>query len=160
MAEQERFEVDLPAHDNWTLVKIRRGGGLAVLAVNDGVRSFKQRGFFPWHLTISIQMVETGEGHLPTPQEEEILAATGQPLEQLVLGDSNAYGEPNALYLARSSWNAIRELVFRVHDAETMGAVLSAATQQPIWQRHWSYTQERDDDWARVAPYVEALARK
>jgi Family of unknown function (DUF695) len=154
----ERFPVDLPSSDNWTMFKIARGGGVAVVAVNDGLRDFKERGFFPWHLVVSID-AQYGSGNLPTEREEEWLQAVGHIIETRLIALENKSKNPLVLYLARSTWNGVRELIFRVHDAEYVNAVLSDTMHSTEWPRSWRFEAKADKDWAEAERYFELYPR-
>jgi hypothetical protein len=53
---------------------------------------------------------------MPTPEENKLLFAMGDRIEEIVLGGRTSFGARNAMFLARSTWNELRELYYYVHD--------------------------------------------
>lgn len=66
------------------------------------------------------------------------------------------YRGENALFLARSTWNELRELMFQVHDPEIAHTDLQALLNGWHSEREWNYHMEQDPSWSS-AGYVFRL---
>ncbi len=66
------------------------------------------------------------------------------------LGRSQNNGE-NALFLARSTWNERRELLFQVHNPEIAHIALQSLLTSRQWERDWDYRMEQDLEWSKPA---------
>ena len=121
-----------------------------VVLVNEALLSFRHTEVFPWHLALEIDYIETADNEMPTPEESERLNEIGDQIETIVLGGRNEFGAPNALFLARSTWNRIRELVFRVHDPEIAHAALQELLTSEQWKREWEYKMSHDPEWSEA----------
>jgi hypothetical protein len=150
----ERVRIDLPADDCWTLFSVTRGGKPEVLFVNNALRDFEHRAIFPWHLRIWIEVVDLAEQGMPQPEEQERLYILGDEIEDTLLAAKSKFDSQNVLYLARSTWDGLRELIFRVHDPEIANRVLQEVTKSRTWDRAWGFEMEHDRDWARAVPIL------
>ena len=84
---------------------------------------------------------------MPTPEESELINEIGDLIEQKVLDGKNKFGAPNALFLARSTWNRVRELAYQVHDPDIADESLQALIESKKWQRNWNFKMSHDPDW-------------
>lgn len=150
-AASDKITLDLSSDDRWTLFKIQRHGLPEVLLVNDAMRGFEPREIFPWHMSIIIAAVGLAERGMPDPEEQETLNAVGNEIENALVAAQTEFGSPNVLYLARSTWNGQRELMFRVHDPETANGVLQAKIASKKWERDWDFRMEEDFAWELAA---------
>lgn len=66
----------------------------------------------------------------------------------------NDLGDITALPLARSTWSAIREHVYRVHAPQRMDALLQMLSQQGRWERVWRYEIKDDPTWTEAERYL------
>ena len=143
-AQNEYVRITLP-EPNYTLFDADRSGLPEIVVVNEALLGFQHTKVFPWHLEVTIEANDLAEQGMPTPDESAVLFELGDRIEGAVLGR-------NALFMARSTWNGIRQLLFRVHDPEITHAALQAilAEQPPI--REWRYRMEQDREWALAGP--------
>lgn len=158
MQPGDKVTLNLPGDNNWTLFDAKRDGLPEVLIVNDALRGFEPKEIFPWHLSIIIIAVGLAERGMPDPEEQEILYAIGDELEQALVAAPTELGARNVLYFARSTWNGQRELLFRVHDPEIANQVLQSEIASRNWVRDWDFRMEEDFTWALTAP-LTALYR-
>lgn len=129
---------------HFTLFDTARDGLPAVVVVNDALLAFPYLEVFPWCLRISLQAEELIENGMPSPAESAILFEIGDELEALVLGTTTTHGSVNALFLARSTWNEERDLLFQVHDPEAVHVPLQTALRSREWRRPWEYSMKED----------------
>jgi hypothetical protein len=137
--------VELP-EDHFTLFDTTRDELPEVIVVNDALRRFEHPEIFPWHLRIRIEARDLAENGMPTPEESKVLFEIGDRIEMQVLGGRTNNGARNALFLARSTWNELRELYFRIHDPEITDAVLRLVVSEDC-ARQWEYRMTHDPQW-------------
>lgn len=133
----------------YTLFNAKRSGKPEVIVVNEALLSFQHIEIFPWHLEVTIHAREVEQGGMPTAEESEILFAVGDRIEQAIEGT-------NAIFLARSTWDGLREISFRVHDPEVADATLKSLLAQKPVVRPWAYEMQADPEW-NLAAYVFKL---
>jgi hypothetical protein len=146
----DTVRVEVPkAH--YTLFDNKRDGKPEVIVVNDALLGFAHHDIFPWHLRVELAVTYLAENGMPTHDESQLLFRIGDRIEAAVLGGRTEFGGENALFLARSTWNSIRELYFQVHDPDIADAALQQLIQAEKWQRDWEYRMEHDPDWNGAA---------
>jgi hypothetical protein len=136
---------------HYTLFNAQRSGLPEVIVVNDALLSFARIEVFPWHLRVEMEARNLIENGMPSPAESEILFAIGDQVESTVLNGTTGHGSPNAVFLARSTWNETRELMFQVHDPEVTHSALQALLKRGEWERRWSYKLSEDRTWSNAA---------
>ena len=151
----ETLRLDLP-EPHFTLFNSTREGTPAVIVVNEALLSFPRPDVFPWHLRVVLEASELIDNGMPSPDESKLLFEIGDEIEEAVLDGRTAWGATNALFLARSTWNGLRELLFQVHDPEIAHATLQSLLRSRDWARPWEYRMAEDADW-QEAGYVFAL---
>ena len=67
-----------------------------------------------------------------------------------MLGGRNEFGAKNALFLARSTWNRVRELNYRIHDPDIAHEALQSLIESREWPRDWTYKMAHDKDWQQA----------
>ena len=72
-------------------------------------------------------------------------------IEDTVLTGRTEHGSENALFLARSTWNKTRELLFQVHNPDVTHAALQLLLQSREWERAWDYKMQNDREWSNAA---------
>jgi hypothetical protein len=156
--DNQRIEISIP-EQHFTLFNTTRSGKPEVIVVNDALLTFTHTFIFPWHLVITIEAEELASNGMPTPSESEVLWRVGGEIEALVLGGRTEHRSGNALFLARSTWDGYRELLFQVHDPEITNSALQRLLDSRSWERPWEYQIEEDDSWAE-AGYIFQLFKK
>ena len=136
---------------HYTLFDTQRSGMPEVIVVNDALLKFVEIEVFPWHLCIIIEAKDLVENGMPSPAESSLLFAVGDELEKTVLDGRTQQGATNALFLARSTWNKTRELLFQVHDPKIAHEALQALLNSRKWEREWEYKMSNDKSWSNAA---------
>ena len=116
------------------LFNARRDGQPEVIVVNRALLSFPHSDVFPWHLRIAMEAEDLIDNGMPSPVESDLLFELGDEIEAIVLGGRTEANAENALFLARSTWNGLRELYYYVHDPEVAHRALQAALKQRGWE--------------------------
>jgi hypothetical protein len=147
---QETIAIDLPK-DHYTLLDATRDGLPEVIVANEALLNFPHIEVFPWHLRVRLYAEDLAENGMPTRKESLVLFEVGDRIEEVVLSGKTSAGAPNALFLARSTWNEARELHFYVHDPEVAHAALQALLENEHHKRAWDYEMNRDPEWQEGA---------
>ncbi|MEO7325356.1 MAG: DUF695 domain-containing protein [Dokdonella sp.] len=138
---------------HYTLINTSKGKDPAVVVVNSALRNFQNRASFPWHLEIKVSCKNLGANGMPTTEETEIL-------HQLESGISNSLQvQREALFLARITCRGKRELIYRVRDSKTAGAILQQCVTDPLQLREWSYLMKQDVAWELAQAELNLLVR-
>lgn len=138
------------------LIEAKRDGLIEVIVVNEALLSFVHTQIFPWFLCVTLEAKELIENEMPAPFESDLLFQVGDEIEDIVLGGRTETGAANALFLARSTWNGLRQLLYYVHDPEITHSALQTLLTSRKWERSWDYRMENDPLWEK-ASYVFQL---
>lgn len=110
----KEYHVIIP-EESYSIIKYKQEELPAIAVVNTALRDFEPKEVFSWHLSIIIDFEDLIENGMPSQEERTIVDTFGDYLDQLVKGTD--VEKPNALFLARVTWNATRQLIWRVFDA-------------------------------------------
>jgi hypothetical protein len=147
--------INIPARSD-VLLTAKRDGMTEIIAVNEALLAFAHCNIFPWYLCVTLEATDLIENGMPAPAESALLFEIGDEIEAIVGGGKTGNGAENALFLARSTWNAQRELLFYIHDPEITHTALQALLESRAWKRDWDYSMVDDPDWENAA-YVFQL---
>jgi uncharacterized protein DUF695 len=136
-----------------------RDGMPVVLIVNQALLDFPHRKVFPWHLKITIEAKAVAENGMPTAREVGILERVCDKLESAILRGRNEYGANNAIFLARSTGNGLRELMFQVHGPEVTHSTLQLRLKNRRPVREWAYEMFYDARWKDAVGYFKVLKK-
>ena len=146
----QRVKIIAP-EPHFTLFEATRSGKPEVVVVNDALRGFPHVTIFPWHLLVTIDAQELVENGMPSPSESEVLFRVGDEIQNLVLGGETEHNSQNALFLARSTFDGCRELLFQVHDPGITHTALQGFLASRTWERSWDYSIVNDQEWTNAA---------
>jgi hypothetical protein len=146
----EQRSIQIPA-EHFTLFDGKRDGKVEIIVVNDALLAFPHIDLFPWHLSITLEARDLVDNGMPSPEESELLFAIGDEIERTVAEGRTGHGAQNAIFLARSTWDGWRELVFVVHDPEVAHASLQKLLESRDWDRPWEYRMAADSEWEKAA---------
>ena len=132
---------------HYTLFDTSRGDLPAVVVVNDALLAFEHTDIFAWHLEVTIHANDLAEKGMPTSDESRLLFEIGDQIEKSI-------GGYNGLFLARSTWNGLREIAFRVYDPDVADRALQEmlSQEQP---RYWEFKMEHDPSWQQAGKYFQ-----
>ena len=65
--------------------------------------------------------------------------------------------KPNALFLARITWNETQELIWRVYDAELVNNFLEKIVEEKKYHFEFDYKIEDDEDWSLAEWHLESV---
>jgi hypothetical protein len=136
-----------------------RDGRPEVLVINRAMRDLMRPDVFPWHLSISIQVLAGDANGMPTEKELGPVNETSDAVTAFVLTNQTESGAPNILFLGQSTWNGKRELLFRVHNPDLALALLTDKTWEK-WKREWEFQLVQDPEWRLGRPILSLLANE
>jgi len=113
--------------------------------VNSALVDFKPKEVFAWHLSVMIEFEDLVEKGMPSHSEREIVDPFGEQLDNIIKGSDPT--KPNALFLARLTWNGTRELIWRVYDPEVINTDLQLVIESGSAPREFDYRMEEDEEW-------------
>jgi hypothetical protein len=134
-----------------------REGQPELLVVNKGLRNLTNPDLFAWHLGVAMRAKAVDANGMPTAEEIAIVNEVSEKIVAFMLESRTEHGAPNALFFAQSTWNGIREVIFRVHDAAAAIKLLGKRTYDK-WERDWEFKIVEDPRWEMVAPITNLLA--
>lgn len=138
----QEFRVLIP-DEHYSILNFRQEGLPGVAVVNFALRDFEPKEVFSWHLSIMVQLEDLIENGMPSKSELEIVDSLGDFLDEKIKGDN--IEKPNALFLARITWNGTRELIWRVFDPEISDSFLKAFIGKANPSREFDYRMEDDE---------------
>lgn len=122
--------------------------------VNTALRDKSLHEVFVWHLSIVIELQDPIDNGMPSIAERELVDPFGDELAKKICGDTI---KPNALFLARITWNATRELIFRVYEPEVVNDYLQTLISIRNYPRELDYRMEEDFEWDKTKFYLQAM---
>jgi hypothetical protein len=143
----QEFRVVIPDEVH-TVVNFQQDGHPGVAVLNSALTDFNPRVVFRWHLSVMFQLKDLIEHGMPSLAERATLDPFGDRLDADLKGDVS---RPNALFLARITWNASRELVYRVHDPEHANDLLQRLITSSSYPREFDFRMDDDPEWGLAA---------
>jgi hypothetical protein len=138
--EQERFP-----KENFSILKATdENGGLIFITANYAYKNYKFKADYPWFLWIEIETKDKNENGHPTNSEAKFL----NQMEDLI--DAELRKVCVSHYIARTTLNGSRELLYYVDDPEKVNPVLQRLVSDPNPIRQFQFKMEEDKDWNNV----------
>jgi hypothetical protein len=120
-----------------------------IAAVNTTLKEFDAKSAFSWHLSVLIHCVELTHNRLPSSDEQKVLYDFEDRLDRVIKGDDNA------LFLARVTHDARRELIWRVRDPAVPNSALQEIIRTKDHPRPIDYRMEEDQQWQKASWYLD-----
>ena len=150
------YRVSVP-DESYVIVDTKREGLPSVVVVNAALVGFEPKVVFNYHLSIIIDFKDLVDNGMPSVAEREIVDPFVDQLDLHVKGDAR---KPNALFLARVTWNGTRQLLYRVHDPEVVQKYLQNLIENKAHPREFDYRLDPDPTWELSSWYLESVAKK
>lgn len=137
--------------EHYQIIKFKQDDLPGVGVINKALRDFEPKIVFAWHLSLMMQLEGLAENGMPSKEEQEAIDSFGDSLDAIFKGDDSE--KPNALFLARITWNETRELIYRVYDPEPPNQHLTRMINEKSSPREFDYRIDNDPNWGigRVA---------
>ncbi len=130
--------------ENWVLVDFSQDDMPGVAMVNRGLQKLEPKKIFQWHFSVMIRLSAIVENGMPSRAERDVVDPFGDMLDARIKGEEK---KPNALFLARITWNSTRELIWRVYDPEPVDAFLKEIIAAKSHLREFDYRIDTDPEW-------------
>jgi len=140
----EEFKVLIP-EEELEIIEYKAGNLPAVMVVNTSLINFEPKEIFSWNLSITIQFNELNNNGMPKKEEVDLIIPFEECIDDKIKGDNK--NKPNALFLARITWNATREIIYRVYDPKTVNEYLQNIINKKNYPREFDYRMEHDEKW-------------
>ena len=149
-----KWRVEIP-EERHALVEFTQDGLPGIAMMNSALVEFEPKLVFRWHLSLVLALDDLIENGMPSRRERELVDPFGDSLDELLKGPDPE--KPNALFLARITWNATRELIYRVHDAEVANRTLEEVISAKSYPREFDYRIDDDPQWELAKWHLDAL---
>jgi hypothetical protein len=134
--------------EQYTLIEFWQRDLPGFATVNTALKAFEPKPTFPWHLSLLVQCVDLVDNRLPSPGEQQCLYTFEDKLHQLIERSCNA------VFLARVTHDARRELIWRIRDPEVANSILQDILQTKNHPRAINYRMEEDPEWQKASWYL------
>jgi hypothetical protein len=153
----KEFKVLIP-DEYYSILDFNQDDLPGVAVINTALRDFEPKEVFAWHLSIMLDFEDLIDNGMPSKAEREIVDPLGDKLDLLIKG--NDLDRPNALFLARITWNKTRELIWRVFDPEIADKTLQEIINNGDYPRQFEYKMEQDDNWDLTQWHLKVYEKK
>jgi hypothetical protein len=150
------YRVVIP-EERYRIVQFRQEDMPGIAVVNEALSPFEPKAVFAWHLSIMLQFEDLILNGMPSRSERKVVDAWGDVLDAVVKGDDP--DKPNALFLARITWNGTRELIYRVYEPEAANQYLVNVIDSKSYSRNFDYRMEHDPGWELAKWHLSACVR-
>lgn len=116
-----------------------------VAAINSNLKTFEPKEVFAWHFSIMFDLEDLADNGMPSIAERELMDNYGELLDKDIKGPDDK--KPNALFLARITWNGTRELIWRVYNPELTNNYLQQVMANDSSPRPFDYRIDPDKEW-------------
>lgn len=148
-AENGEKEVRIP-EEKFVVVESSADGKPAIIVVNTSLRKFKHKKLYGWTCSLLIKYKDTAMNGMPTTDESNFVYNYIEELDKTIKGDST---QPNAVYLARITWDGTCEVIWQVKDPQIVHEYLGGIINNKTYPRELDYRIEYDKKWEKVSIY-------
>jgi hypothetical protein len=134
-----------------TLITFRQRDLPGFATVNSALREFEPKIVFSWHLSVLIRCVQLVEDRLPSTDEQNLLYEFEDKLDPLIKAGGNG------LFFARVTHDALREIIWRVHDPEAANSVLRGILHDRDYPREFDFRIDEDRSWEKTRWYLDKV---
>jgi hypothetical protein len=129
-----------------------------IVVVNSSLKEFEQREIFGYHLSLIMDYEDLIENGMPSQKERDVVDPFCDKLDDLIKGDNKE--KPNALFLARVTWNATKQMLWRVYDPEIANKILQDIIQEDSSPRQFDFKMVHDIEWKETDWYLNNIDDK
>ncbi len=147
------YRVIIP-DEHYQIVEFRQEDLPGIGVINKALCNFEPKVVFAWHLSLMIEFESLVANGMPSAEEREVVDAFGDALDAIFKGDDPE--KPNALFLARITWNKTRELIYRVYDPEPCHQYLTRVINEKTSPRPFEYRIDNDPEWKLAKWHLDA----
>jgi hypothetical protein len=144
MSEKKEFRVLIP-DEEYQIIEFKQENLPAVGVVNLSLIEFEPKEVFSWHCSIMINFENFIENGMPANNDVLIAEKFEDFLSENIKGADKE--KPNALFLARITWNETRELIWRVYNAKIVNEFLEKIIDEKKYPFQFDYRIDDDEEW-------------
>lgn len=115
--------------------------------IREDYQDFRGRPDIDWLLEIHVGIEGLGR---PLPSKDE--AAVLNQFEDM-LGETLKGTDANAFFIARTTWNGLRSIFYRISTPEVVSAELDLLIAQEKYPREFEYKISKDSDWKIMSKF-------
>jgi hypothetical protein len=142
--QPEEYRVLIPAEDH-VVIEFVQEGNPGIMMLNQALKEFEPKIVFSWHLSVMLNFEDLIANGMPSRGEREVIDPYGDILDSVFKGNDSQ--KPNALFLARITWNKTRELIYRVFEPQPIHNYLQKVIREKSWPRSFDYRIDPDPQW-------------
>jgi|SRR5579883_140857 hypothetical protein len=135
--------------ESFGLLEGEMGGRRLIANVDFSLRKFREKGRFPWFLSLSTTMKECDPDGMPAGKEAEALDSWEDDVEAAITTAAEFK------FVGRVTWNGHRELIYHLHEpaaaASSLQRLIDSGTTRPF-----AFRCERDECWSNAGQYLSA----
>ena len=140
------------SEDKYVVAESSADGLPAVIVANAGLRNFKHKKQYGWICSLVITYKNLAMNGMPTMEESDFVFDYIEKLDADIRGCAD---KPNALFVARITWNGTCEVIWQVSDPERVHEYLGGIIKNKTYPREMDYRIERDEKWKGVSMYTK-----
>jgi hypothetical protein len=144
MTKSKKFRVIIP-DEHYQILNFKQDNLPGVAVVNKSLADFEPKEVFSWHCSIMLNCENLIDNGMPSKEEVKILDEFEDFLDDKIKGPNK--DKPNALFLARITWNETRELIWRIFDPEITNLFLTELIENNKYPREFDYRIDDDVEW-------------
>ena len=129
-----------------------------IVTVNTALREFEPKIVFSWHLSLIVDFQEIIDNGMPSEAERRLIDEFEIELDGHIKGTDPL--KPNAIFLARITWNGTRQLIWRVYDPEPVNHLLQEIISTENHPRQFDFRIDPDREWELTEFYLRDYSRK
>ncbi len=133
--------------ENLTTLEGLIDGMDAVLVQNHALKNYRARDRFPWFLYLRIFYRDKLPNKLPAPAEQKIIDQFEDELAAEIKRSENA------VFIGKTTWNGVREIVFQVKDPERVNNYLTEIIEQETEIRGFDFEMKKDPAWENAGHF-------
>jgi|SRR5215217_1349256 len=154
MSEKKEFRVLIP-DEEYQIIEFKQEDLPAVGVVNLSLIEFEPKEVFSWHCSIMINFENFIENGMPANNDVLIAEKFEDFLSENIKGADKE--KPNALFLARITWNETRELIWRVYNAKIVNEFLEKIIDEKKYPFQFDYRIDDDEEWKLAEWHLQSV---
>jgi hypothetical protein len=154
MSKKKEFRVLIP-DEEYQIIEFKQENLPAVGVVNLSLIEFEPKEVFSWHCSIMINFENFIENGMPANNDVLIAEKFEDFLSENIKGTDKE--KPNALFLARITWNETRELIWRVYNAKIVNEFLEKIIDEKKYPFQFDYRIDDDEEWKLAEWHLQSV---
>lgn len=154
MSKKKEFRVLIP-EEEYQIIEFKQENLPGIGVVNLSLIEFEPKEVFSWHCSIMIDFENLIENGMPTNKDVLNAEKFEDFLSENIKGADKE--KPNALFLARITWNETRELIWRVYNAKIVNDFLEKIIEEKKYPFQFDYRIDDDEEWKLAEWHLQSV---